>query len=164
VIFSENIKQFLGRIYRHEVHNSVAYSQISNFLDVEGYKNLAKYYADWSSHETEHSVKVREFCNTNNINIDMSIAIEGLDINLKNMPITHFVIITVDTENETTDLYSELLEMGKNEKNTFTERFALDFILEQIEETEKALGIFDSVNNIGANKGMLQLFDNTFGD
>jgi len=160
--FSVDIINYLGALYRHEIHNSYVYSKISNFLNVEGYKKLSKYYEDWSNHEMEHSVLVRDFCNSNNIIIDMSTPIDGLDIDLKILPITHFSIVTVDVENETTDLYNDLLEMAHESNNGFIKKFAYDFLAEQQEETDKALSICDSLKNIGDSRSLLQLFDNTF--
>jgi ferritin len=153
---------YLGKLYRHERHNSYAYSQISNFLNVQGYSNLSKYYEEWSNHEMEHSILVRDFVNSNNIIIDMSQSIVGLDIDLSNMSITQFAQITIDVENETTLLYNVFLDMGRKELKGFIERFSLDFLLEQIEETDNT--IFDQLNNIGNNRALLQIFDNNFGD
>jgi ferritin len=92
----------------------------------------------------------------------MSIPIDGLDIDLKTMPIIHFATVTVDIENETSDLYNELLELGEESGNGFVKKFAYKFLKEQIEETDKASTIFDKVKNIGDNRALLQLFDNTF--
>ena len=160
--FSEEIIDYLGVLYRHERHNSYVYSKISNFLNVEGFKKLSKYYEEWSNHEMEHSILVRNFCNSNNIIIDMSKPIDGLDINLEILPITHFSIVTVDVENETTDLYNDLLKMGHEIDNGFIKKFAYSFLEEQQEETDKALTLYDSIKNIGDNRSLLQLFDNTF--
>lgn len=160
--FTDDIKNFLSRIYGHERHNSYVYSAISNYLNVLGYKNLSKYYEEWSQHEIEHSMLVRDFCNSNDIFIDMSIPIIGLDINLQLLPLTHFSIVTIDVEAETTDLYNELLEMGVSAGNGFIKKFAYDFLQEQQEETDKANTLFARVQNIGDSKTFLQLFDNTF--
>jgi len=162
VHFSEEILKHLSVLYRHELHNSYVYSKISNFLNIEGYENLGMYYEDWASEEQEHALVVKEFCESNNICIDMSIPIDGLDIDLKIMPIIHFATVTVDIENETSDLYNELLEMGEESGNGFVKKFAYNFLEEQIEETGKASTIFDKVKNIGDNRALLQLFDNTF--
>ena len=162
MIFSDKILQHLGVLYRHERHNAYVYSKVYNFLDVMGYKNIAKYYLEWSNHENTHAELVLDFANTNNIHIDMSIPIDPLDIDLINLPISHFATLTLDVENETTELYNQFLEMGEEDNNTFVRRFSLDFILEQMEETDKANTIKDRINNIGNDKALLQLFDNTF--
>ena len=160
--FSIDDIDYLGQLYRHERHNSYVYSQVSNFLNVQGYKKLAKYYEDWSQHEIEHSMKVRDFANANNILIDMNQDIKPLDMDLSNQSITTFAKITVDVENETSEMYDVYLKMGIKDGNSFIQRFCYDFQLEQIEETDKATSIFDSVKNIGDNRSMLQLFDNSF--
>lgn len=160
--FSVEAIDYLGQLYRHERHNSYVYSQVSNFLNVQGYKNLSKYYEDWSQHEIEHSMKVRDFANANNLILDMNQDIKALDIDLSNQPISYFADLTVQVENETSDMYNTYLKMGYSENNGFIQRFSHDFLLEQIEETDKATSIHDSIKNIGDNRSMLQLFDNSF--
>jgi ferritin len=162
--FSEKLIEFLGVLYRHELHNQYVYYKISNYLDVLGFKKLADYYRDWANHEKDHSEKVLSFANDNNLHIDMTIPVNPIYVDLSSHPLTYFVQLTMDTENATTDLYNQYLELGEEENNPFVRRFSLDFILEQQEETGKAYDIYDSVMNIGDNKALLMLFNNTFGD
>lgn len=162
LIFPDSILLHLGVLYRHELHNAYVYSKISNFLNVEGFKNIAKYYQEWSQHEISHSISVKDFCDSNNINIDMSISIDPINIDLKNESIVYFSKLTLETENLTTDLYNKLLELGEENNNGFVKKFAYNFLEEQIEETDKALTLYDSIKNIGEDRKYLQLFDNTF--
>lgn len=161
--FSGKSIEFLGILYRHELHNSYVYAKISNYLDVLGYKNLAEYWISWSNEEKRHSERCLAFANDNNINIDMSIPIEPINVDLSNQALTYFVDLTLETENKTTDLYNQYMELGEEDNNPFVRRFASDFILEQQEETGKAYAIRDSIKNIGDNRALLMIFDNTFG-
>lgn len=160
--FSQKALDHLSVLYRHERHNSYVYAYISNYLNVIGFKNLSQYYRDWSNHEKEHSELVQNFANSNNIVIDVSQSIEPLGIDLYKFPITKFAEVTLEVENKTTDLYNKYLEIGEEDDNPLIRRFALDFILEQQEETGKAYDIHDSIMNIGDNKAFIQLFDSTY--
>lgn len=164
MVFSDKMMEHLNLIYRHERHNSYVYAKISNYLNVQGYLNLSKYYLDWSNHEMEHSRIVLKFYNDNNLNLDASISIDPLDIDLTKMDITHFVEITKEVENETTELYSQLLELSEEENNQFAKRLAHYFLTEQQEETDRANNIYDKITNIGNNRALLQIFDNGFGE
>lgn len=163
ITFDSETIDILSQAYLHEMHNMYSYQKISNFLDVKGYKNLSKYWDDWSKEEYHHAQLVKEFCNNNNILINMDSDISLPDFDLENFPITHFVDVTYDIEQDTNDVYNKMYAYAMGINNGFLADFALDFLKEQREETQKANFIRDSIKNIGDNTAILQLFDNTFG-
>ena len=162
IMFDSETIDILSHAYQHELHNMYSYQKISNFLDVKGYKNLSKYWDDWSKEEYGHAQIVKEFCNDNNILINMDSDILLPDFDLENFPMTHFVDVTYDVEQKTNDIYNTMYSYGMDIKNGFLVDFALDFLKEQREETKKANMLRDSIKNIGDNAAILQLFDNSF--
>lgn len=160
--FSPEMITYLSKLYVHERHNSLVYSHISNFLNVQGYNNLSKYYEDWSQHEIDHSMTVRAFANEQNLILDMFVDSDDVDVDLTSMSISGFTQVTIDVELKTSELYNTLLDMAIQDDNGLVKDFAYVFLKEQREETDKANTIFDQIKNIGDNRQALQLFDNTF--
>jgi len=148
--------------YAHEIRNMMIYEQISSWLDVSGFKNLSKYYADWSMEEKSHSIMVKDFLSKLNVPI-MNTPFDYLAFSIDNTSITNFAKKTLETENETTKIYDDLLQTALDfEDSSLLVDFATKMNSEQLEETGKANDIHDMIMNIGENKAMLQLFDNTF--
>jgi len=162
ITFDSGTIDILSQAYRHELHNMYSYQKISNFLDVKGYKKLSKYWDDWSKEEYHHAQLVKEFCNDNNILINMDSDILLPDFDLENFPITHFVDVTYEVEQSTSDIYNKMYSYAIGISNGFLVDFALDFLKEQREETQKANTLRDSIKNIGDSTSILQLFDNSF--
>lgn len=162
--FSPEMIDYLSKLYVHERHNSLVYSHVSNYLNIQGFKNLSKYYEDWSQHEIKHSKIVRAFANEQNIILNMYADSGDKDIDITAMSVTYFVDVTVGVEMKTSEMYNHLLDMAIAEDNGFVKDFAYGFIKEQREETDKANTIHDSIKNIGDDIKMLQLFDSDFED
>lgn len=158
---TDNMIDKLNYAYHHEISNSIYYDYISSYLDVLGYKNLANYWNEWSQEEKKHSQWVKEFLQ--NLNIPFSPAqVQTSEYNL-NKELLEFVNVTIDREDKTTKLYHDILDIALElENSAMLVQFADKMLLEQIEETNKALTIQDKLTNIGDNKALLQLFDNTF--
>lgn len=160
--FDSETIDVLSNAYVHELHNMYSYQKISNFLDVKGYKNLSKYWDDWSKEEYHHAQLVKEFCNDNNILINMDSDIQLPDFDLENFPITYFVEVTYNVEQKTNDIYNKMYSYALSVSNGFLIDFSLDFLKEQREEMSKANSLRDSIKNIGDNTAILQLYDNSF--
>lgn len=154
----------LKMAYAHEMHNMLLYNEISSVLNVNGFRKLAKYYESWASEEKSHAGMVFDFMNQLNIPIS-NIPFDKLHFTVDFSVITNFAEVTLNTENETTKLYDELLQDAMEfEDSAMLIQFCNKMLNEQIEETGKANDINDMISNIGNNRAMLQLFDNTFGD
>lgn len=120
------------------------------------------YWNEWSVEEKNHSQWVKNFLQDLNIPL-FPAPTESFDYNL-NVNLLEFVSVTIDRENKTTDLYHNILDTAMDMENSgMLVQFANKMLNEQIEETDKALTIQDKLTNIGDNKALLQLFDNTFG-
>jgi len=159
---NEEVISLLQKSYIHEIRNSLIYSEISSYLNVMGYKNLSSYYSKWSDEEREHSKWVKGFMESLNIQIENS-PFNDIPFVVDKTTLTAFARQTVEVENATTEMYDELLQIAHEfTSSAMLISFCNRLISEQIEETNKALDIHDSVMNIGDNKAMLQLFDNTF--
>ena len=156
----ETIK-LLHIAYTHEISNMLKYDYISSWLDVKGFSKLSNYYKEWALEEKEHSLWVKEFL------MDLNIPIKLLSIPEINMDLdsnlVNFADVTLETEDSTTELYEKILDIAHEfEDSAMLIQFANKMLIEQIEETDKANTINDKILNIGDNKSMLQLFDNTF--
>lgn len=162
VFLTQEVINKLQIAYVHELRNMMIYNQISSYLGVCGFKNLASYYSDWSKEERKHSEWVKDFMDALNIPIENS-PFENLHFEIDNSNITNFAKKTLETEIETTKIYDELLQMAMDfDDSAMLIQFANKILIEQIEETGKANDINDMMTNIGDNRAMLQLFDNTF--
>lgn len=163
-MLSQKMISYLKRQLEHEIKNSIIYRNISQYLDVKGFKNLSKYYKDWSSEESKHATWVQEFLESMNIYIDYDVNCK-IDLGLETS-LLKFVELTVKTEEETTKMLAECLTMSYNEDPLLlTTVFIQDTMLkEQIEEMDKASTLYDQLKNIGENSALLQLYDNDFGD
>lgn len=160
-MITSNLISLLKRQLEHELHNSAIYRNISMYLNVQGFKNLSKYYAEWSLEENKHATLVQVFLESLNIFIDYNIHFDvvlGLESSLNK-----FAMLTLDTENLTTRMIQECLaESYLPENCAMSTVFLLGMIKEQIEETDKANNINDNMLNIGENRALLQIFDNGF--
>lgn len=159
---SEETIQKLQQAYVHEIHNMLIYTQISSYLGVNGFKNLASYYLDWAEEERKHSSWVKDFMDSLNILIG-NISLESPSLEMDNSSIIGFAQRTLEVENATTLIYDELLQTAMDfDDSAMLAQFANKMLIEQIEETGKANDINDMLINIGDNRPLLQLFDNTF--
>jgi ferritin len=151
----------LNYAYHHEYSNSLFYDYIASYLNVMGFDNLSDFWADWSGEEKKHSQWVKEFLQ--DLNIPLSPAsLENFDYDL-NKGLIEFVNITLDREDKTTQLYHDILDVALELENSgLLVQFANKMLIEQTEETNKALTIKDKVSNIGDDKALLQIFNNTF--
>lgn len=154
--------ELLQNAYLHEIHNMLLYEQISSWLDVMGFKNLGKYYHEWAEEEHQHGIWVKDFLSDLNIPL-LNTNFDLLDFECNCSGLTDFAIKTVETEDETTKIYDNLLQVASDfEDSAMLSVFAKHMLKEQLEETKKSNNIKDMVINIGDNKALLQLFDNTF--
>ena len=158
---TDEIINRLNYAYHHEISNSIFYDYISSYLNVLGFNNLSEYWREWSIEEKEHGKWIKTFLQDLNIPLSPS-QVENFDYDI-NSSLLEFLNITIDRENKTTQLYHEILDIALElENSALLIQFANKMLQEQIEETNKALTIQDRILNIGDNKGLLQLFDNTF--
>lgn len=152
----------LQKAYSHEVKNMLIYTQISSYLGVNGFKKLSKYYSDWAEEERTHSLWVKDFMDSLNIIIE-NYPIDMPQFEIYNTSLTEFARKTLETENETTLMYDELLQLAMDfDDSAMLVQFVNKMLIEQIEEVGKANDINDMIINIGDNRPFLQLFDNTF--
>ena len=159
---NEEAIRLVEKAYIHEIRNMMIYTEISSYLAVLGYKSLSAYYQKWADEERQHSLWVKEFMDSINLPIQNS-PFENISFTVDRTTLTSFAKQTLDVENETTKLYDEILEIAHEfESSAILIQFANKFLIEQIEEISKANDIYDSISNIGDNRAMLQLFDNTF--
>lgn len=163
-MLTDTMISFLKRQIEHELSNSAIYQKIAMWLDIKGFSNISNYYKDWSLEEKDHAMWVQEFLEGLNIFVSISdIKIPNLDLDSN---VTNFVNVTYDTEMLTTKMLEECLEESyKGGNTTLVTVFLLNKMLdEQIEETAKANKIKDTINNIGDNLALLQIFDSNFGN
>lgn len=151
----------LNYAYHHEISNSIFYDYIASYLNVLGFDNLSTYWEDWSNEEKKHAKWVKEFLQELNIPLSPS-QLEAYTYDLSSSLI-EFVIMTIDREDKTTELYQDILNYALElQDNGLLIQFANKMLIEQQEETNKAKTIYDKVVNIGENKALMQLFDNSF--
>ncbi len=158
---TDEMIEMLNKAYFHEITNSVVYDIIGSHLNVLGLTNLAEFWYDWSQEEKGHATLVREFLEQLNISLKFA-QLESIECNL-DKSLVEFVYTTVEREYKTTNLYHQLLDEAMNfENSSLLISFLHKMIDEQREETDKANTIFDKIVNIGEDRALLQLFDNSF--
>ena len=141
-VSEETIKK-LQLAYNHEVKNMLVYTQIANYLGVNGFKNLAKYYLIWANEERQHSLWVKDFMDSLNILMESN-PFETFSFDINNQSIISFAQKTLEVENSTTLIYDELLQSAMDfDDSAMLIQFANKMLIEQIEETGKANDIND---------------------
>lgn len=152
----------LQKAYAHETKNMMIYTEISSWLNTLGFENLSKYYLDWACEERNHSLWIKEFMDSLNIQIKNT-PFDYMKFTLDLSNLTNFAVKTLETEDETTKLYDELLQSALDfDDSALLVQFCNKMLIEQIEETNKALTIHDKIMNIGENRAFMQIFDQGF--
>jgi ferritin len=151
----------LNYAYYHEVTNSIVYDTVASYLNILGFDNLSDFWDDWGLEEKKHSKWVKEFLQELNIPL-MKGNLEEFEYDLNKSGI-EFVNVTMQREDMTTQLYHDILDTALElDDSALLVQFANKMLIEQQEETSKALTMQDKMSNIGENKALMQLFDNSF--
>lgn len=143
--------------YYHEIENQLIYSRIASWLDRHGLYKLSKYYDEWSTEERNHSEWVKDFLQSIGIELPNSFNINVENLEFKD--IYSFVDMTVEREEETTDIYNEIYRLANADANGLCMEFVMNTMLkEQIEETDKSGTLYDQIHNL-RDMTDLQKFD-----
>lgn len=160
---NQKTKEYLSKLFLHEMRNAYLYSYISSYLAIVGLENFAEFFKIRSHEEFKHSEWVREFCEEKNILLDFGSAIEGFDNDLSLQPVSAFTQLAYDTEIETNKLWDTFFKLVYEEGNSpLLITLAIKFQNEQNEETKWVNDLLDYAENLGDNKADWQKFDASF--
>ena len=160
---TQKTKDYLGKLFLHEMRNAYIYSYVSSYLATIGLEHFAEFFKLRSHEEFKHSEWVREFCEEKNILLDFGSPIEGFDYDLSLQPISAFTQLAYDVEMETNKLWDLFFKMVYEEGNSpLLITLAIKFQDEQNEETKWATDLIDYAENLGDDKSQWQRFDTSF--
>lgn len=144
---NENIRVLLENQYKHEVTNSMIYSQMRAWCDYKGFDNIAEFYKKQAEEEREHADKVYGYI------ADKSDILNIAPFNFDNPnpswsagDVYSLFSASLSTEEGTTASLSDIYDTSMNEKDFMTANFIREMIGMQVEEERTFQSLIDRMD------------------
>lgn len=160
-LISTKIISLLQERIKHEEANSKLYLQMGYWLDLQGYNNAAKLYAEHSKDELQHKQWAVEHLLSLNI-LPNEPAEDQPQLEFKGLQ--QIIALTYKRELDTTNEVKELAKVAFEEGDLMTFDLGQRYVKEQIEEMDAAQALVDQLETFGDGQVEMKLLDNWIGE
>jgi ferritin len=159
---SENIRSMLELQYKHELRNSLIYTQMRAWSDYKGFNNIAEFYKRQSEEEHGHANKVYEYIadKSDILNVE-PFTFDNISPPFASGDVYSLFKASMDTELGTTASLCAILDASMNEKDFMTADFIRDMVFIQREEEktfQQLLDRMDRYPNAPARENDIDLY------
>lgn len=157
---NEKVYKALNEQIKHEFYSSYLYLSIASYFENIPLEGFAKWFRKQAAEEHEHAMKIYNYINDRNQNVDLQ-AIEKPPAKFKS--IEEIMKMALEHEQKVTKWIYNIYDMAIKEKDHATHVFLQWFITEQVEEEKNAQDNYDQIVFIGDDKAALFVLDQNLG-
>lgn len=156
---NDKIFKALNEQIKHEFYSSYLYLSMASYFENIPLDGMAKWFRKQSEEEHEHGMKIYNYINDRNLQVDLQ-AIDKPPSKFKSAE--DIFKQALAHEQKVTRLIHAIYELALKEKDHATRVFIEWFITEQVEEEKNAQDNIDQIQLIGNDRAALFVIDQSF--